>query len=85
MGLSKQNNEFFLEPLKIKRRKVAVQSDWKNKNSGNFQNLYFLLQLETFFKRKSCFFSDIPKGSKFAKECDWNNKVSQSNEILGFS
>ena len=37
MGLSKQNNEFFLEPLKFKRRNFAVKSDWDSKKSQNLQ------------------------------------------------
>ena len=41
MGLSKQNIELFLEPLKIKRRKIAVESDWDSKNSQNQQTLGF--------------------------------------------
>ena len=66
MGLSKENIELFLEPLKFKRRKLAVKSDWKSKNSGNVQNLVFLSQLEAFSRRNPGFFSDIPKGSKLA-------------------
>ena len=42
MGLSKQNIELFLEPLKIKRRKIAVESDSDSKNSQNQQTLGFL-------------------------------------------
>ena len=60
MGLSKQNIELFLEPLKFKRKKLAGESDWKNKNSGNVQNLVFLSQLEAFSRRNPGFFFRHP-------------------------
>ena len=34
---------------------------------------------------KKCEFFQIAKGSKFAVECDWNSKISQSIQNLGSS
>ena len=64
MGISKQNIEFLLEPLKFKRRKVALESDWDSKKSQNLQTLGFLKKiLHGFSKKKSWFFSDTPNVS----------------------
>ena len=35
-----------------------------------------------FSEKKSYFFKNLPKGSKFAEECDWKSKTSQNVQNL---
>ena len=37
------------------------------------------------FSKKKWNFFKIAKGSKFANKCDWNSKISQNVQRLGFS
>ena len=41
--------------------------------------------MDGFFEKKYWNFSKIAKGSKFAKKCDWNSKISKNVQRLGFS
>ena len=73
MGLSKQNLQFFLEPLNFKRRKFAVESAWDSKKSQKMQTLASLKKiLDGFFKKSHDFFK-ISKFIKFAAELDWDS------------
>ena len=73
MGLSKQNNEFFLEPLKFKRRNFAVKSDWDSKNLKTCKLRVISKKYFMDFSRKIMIFFIISKCIKFAAELDWDS------------
>ena len=74
----------FSEPLKFKRRKFATESHWVSKKPRNVLILVFFKEKDAFFKTKSCVFSNIPRKTIIAAECNWDQKVSQSCECLCF-
>ena len=82
-GFLKQLLEFF-RTAKLQKRKNAIESHWASKKPRNVQISVFLWEKDAFFTTKSCFFSNIPRNSKFAAECNWDQKVSQSCECLCF-
>ena len=76
----------FLLLLKIvESRKVALQGQWKCKNSQNVQKVgVFLKKVDGFFWQKSPIFQKIDEGSKFPVERDWISKNSQNVQVLSF-
>ena len=71
----------FSEPLKFQRRNLPKQATELVKNLETFK--FWIFMRETcVLLYKFLLFSDIPRNSKFAAECNWDQKVSQNCECL---
>ena len=64
--------------------KLCYKANEKCKISENVQKLVLLNEIRVLFEMKLCFFWKIAKGSKLIVECNWNSKISQNFENLGF-
>ena len=49
-----------------------------------FKNWGFFKKNRWVFQKKILIFFKIAKGSKIAVKCDWNSKISQNVQNLGF-
>ena len=72
-GSFETKSSIFLEPLKFKRRKLAVESAWDSKNSQKMQTLDFLKKILDGFCKKSHDFFIFSKFIKFAADLDWDS------------
>ena len=72
----------FSKPLKVAN--LPQNATELVKFLRTFKNWAFFKKNRKIFRKKILIFFKIAKGSKFAVKCDWNSKISQNVQRLGF-
>ena len=80
-GSSRQKNP--IPQKNDKGSKFAVECNWINKISQNFQNSLLLKKNEIGFQKKTSFLKNVEL-SKFSVECDWISDIFQRVQKLRF-